>query len=397
MDRRIDHYLRNLVDEDRFSFYGEVHRFASESVAKDLLKWSREHVLLPDRVIREMGDMGLFGLTVEEEFGGQGGSQIDLVLAGLSLGYYSHSVAITPGAATSLGTKPIQIFGSAQQKKAHLPDLAQGKRMFVFGLSEPGRGSDAANPEVTAVRDGDSWIIRGEKCWSTNAKWASHVVVHALTDPKGAHAHRSTCFIVPMNAPGVSYNEMGGKRVWTQSSTGAISFDSVRVHSDDILGTLNEGFKVMVTTLNGGRLFVASLAVASMAFALDRVRSYAQERHQFDDKPIGRFQRVQDVIVDLDIALEQSLTWLIHLVKLYDEGRLEREQAAKVKIEASRVASHLMLEAMEVCGGVACLDEFGLIQHNDDLFVTRVGEGSNRALKTQVAQPLLPDIRRLLD
>ncbi|HMS17318.1 MAG TPA: acyl-CoA dehydrogenase family protein, partial [Planctomycetota bacterium] len=157
MDRRIDHYLRNLVDEDRFSFYGEVHRFASESVAKDLLKWSREHVLLPDRVIREMGDMGLFGLTVEEEFGGQGGSQIDLVLAGLSLGYYSHSVAITPGAATSLGTKPIQIFGSAQQKKAHLPDLAQGKRMFVFGLSEPGRGSDAANPEVTAVRDGDSW------------------------------------------------------------------------------------------------------------------------------------------------------------------------------------------------------------------------------------------------
>jgi alkylation response protein AidB-like acyl-CoA dehydrogenase len=341
--------------------------------------------------------MGLFGLPVEEEFGGQGGSQIDLVLAGLALGYYSHSLAITPGAATSLGSKPIQLCGTPEQKRAHLPDLAAGRRMFVFGLSEPGRGSDAANPEVTAVRDGNGWIIRGEKCWSTNAKWASHVVVHALTDPTGPHAHRSTCFIVPMNAKGVSYSEMGGKRVWTQSSTGAISLDGVKVGDDAILGELNEGFKVMVTTLNGGRLFVASLAVASMAFALDRVRKYAQERHQFSDLPIGRFQRVQDVLVDLDIALEQSLTWLIHLVKLYDQGRLEREQAAKVKIEASRIASHLMLEAMEVCGGVACLDEFGLIQHNDDLFVTRVGEGSNRALKTQVAQPLLPDIRKLLD
>ena len=397
MERRIDTYLENLVDEDRFLFYQEVQRFACESVAPHILEWDRNHVLLPDNVIQEMGDLGLFGLTTSDEYGGQGGKHMDLVLAGLALGYHSQSVAITPGAATSLGSKPLQLCGTEEQKREHLPDLASGKRMFVFGLSEPGRGSDAANPEVTATKDGSDWVIRGEKCWSTNARWASHVVVHALTDPEGRHAHRSTCFIVPMDAPGVSYNEMGGKRVWTQSSTGSISFDGVKVGEDAILGELNEGFKVMVTTLNGGRLFVASLALASLAFGLDRVRKYAQERNQFDDKPIGRFQRVQDVLVDMDIALEQGLTWLMHLVKLYDEGRLGREQAAKVKIEASRVASHLYVEAMEVCGGVACLDEFGLIKHQDDLFVTRVGEGSNRALKTQVAQPLLPDIRRMLD
>lgn len=269
--------------------------------------------------------------------------------------------------------------------------------MFVFGLSEPGRGSDAANPEVTAVRDRSDWVIRGEKCWSTNARWASHVIVHALTDPDGRPGHRSTCFIVPMDATGVNYNEMGGKSVWRLSSTGSISFDNVRVQDDAILGSQNEGFKVMVTTLNGGRLFVASLALASLAFALDRTRSYAQERIQFAGLPIGRFQRVQDVIVNMDIALEQGLTWLLHLVKLYDAGRLPREQAAKVKVECSRVASHLMIEAMEICGGVACLDEFGLVRHHEDLFVTRVGEGSNRALMTQIAQPLLPDIRELLD
>lgn len=200
-----------------------------------------------------------------------------------------------------------------------------------------------------------------------------------------------------MDAAGVSWNEMGGKKVWEQSSTGSIGFDGVRVASDATLGEVNEGFKVMVATLNGGRLFIAGLALASLAFALDKVRHYAQERIQFRGKPIGRFQRVQDVIVDMDIALEQGLTWLIHLVKNYDAGVLVREQAAKAKIECSRVASHLLVEAMEVCGGVACLDEFGLLRHHLDLFVTRVGEGSNRALKTQVAQPLMPDIRNLLD
>src|SRR5690606_12656866 len=136
---------------------------------------------------------------------------------GLALGYHSQSLAITPGAAISLGAKPLQLFGNAQQKAEHLPDLAVGRRMFVFGLTEPGRGSDAANPQVTAERRGDQWIIRGEKCWSTNAKWASHVVVHALSNPDGAHGHRSTCFIVPMDAPGVAYQEMSGKRVWLQS------------------------------------------------------------------------------------------------------------------------------------------------------------------------------------
>ena len=397
MDRRIDTYLKPLVNEDRFLFFEEVARYADETIAPRILEWERAHELIPDDAIKSMADMGLFGITIEDHFGGQGGQHTDLVLMGLALGYHSHSVAITPGAATSLGSKPLMMCGSDAQKEAHLAALARGERMFVFGLSEPGRGSDAANPEVVATRDGEGWIIRGEKCWSTNAKWASHVVVHALTEPGGRHAHRSTCFIVPMDAEGVSYNEMGGKKVWEQSSTGSIGFDGVRVDDDMILGELNEGFKVMVTTLNGGRLFIAGLALSSLAFALDKTRHYAQERIQFADKPIGRFQRVQDVLVDMDIALEQGLTWLMELCRQYDQGTLAREQAAKVKIECSRVASHLLVEAMEVCGGVACLDEFGLIRHHDDLFVTRVGEGSNRALKTQVASPLVPDIRRLLD
>jgi alkylation response protein AidB-like acyl-CoA dehydrogenase len=388
MPRRIDAYLHDLVPEEKFAFYEAVRDFGDEHIAPHLLHWEREHVLVPDSCIKAMGEMGLFGLPIQEQYGGQGGDHTDLVLMGLALGYHSQSVAITPGAAISLGAKPLQLCGTEAQKKAHLPDLAAGKRMFVFGLSEPGRGSDAANPEVTAQKRGAGWVVNGEKCWSTNARWASHVVVHALTDPNGKHGRRSTCFIVPMNARGVHYQEMKGKKVWEQSSTGSIMFENVEVPADAILGAENDGFKVMVTTLNGGRLFIASLALASLAFALDKSRVYAEERIQFDNQPIGRFQRVQDVIVDMDIALERGLTWLMHCCRRFDEGKLSREQAAKVKVDCSRAASDLLVLAMEICGGVSCFDEFGLIRHHNDLFVTRVGEGSNFALKDLIVRPL---------
>ena len=338
-----------------------------------------------------MAEMGLFGVTVSEDYGGQGGSHLDLLLMGLALGYLSQSLAITPGAALSLGAKPLQTCGTEAQKAAHLSDLAAGKRMFVFGLSEPGRGTDAANPEVTATRDGDGWVIRGEKCWSTNAKWASHVIVHALTDPEGEPGHRSSCFIAPMDADGVHYQEMTGKDLWEQTSTGSIMLDGVRVSEDDLLGDLNEGFRVMVTSLNGGRLFIAAVSLASLACALDKVREYAQER-EIMGGPLGRYQRVQDVVLDMDIALEQGLTWLVDLCQRYDAGTLDRESAAKVKVECSRRASDLLTLAMEVCGGVACFDEFGLSRHHRDLFVCRVGEGSNFALKGFATRPLMPSI-----
>jgi alkylation response protein AidB-like acyl-CoA dehydrogenase len=388
MPRRIDTYLKDLVAEEKFDFYAMVRDFADAEIAPHLLTWERERVLVPDDCIRRMGELGLFGLPIEEAYGGQGGDQTDLVLMGLAIGYHSQSVAITPGAAISLGAKPLQLSGNEAQKRAHLPDLAAGRRMFVFGLTEPGRGSDAANPEVTARRSGSHWTINGEKCWSTNARWASHVIVHAMTDESAPNGQRSTCFLVPMQAKGVFYQEMAGKRVWEQSSTGSIRFDNVTVGTDALLGSEGGGFKVMVHTLNGGRLFIAGLALASLAFALDKCRTYAEERHQFGEKPIGRFQRVQDVIIDMDIALERNLTWLMHCCRRYDQGVLSREQAAKVKVDSSRAASELLLGAMEICGGVACLDEFGLIRHHDDLFVTRVGEGSNFALRDLIIRPL---------
>ena len=391
MERRLDYYLERLVSEEQQTFHRAIHDFVDEAIAPRWLEWERGHQLIPDDAIAQMAEMGLFGITVSEEYGGQGGSQLDLLLMGLALGYLSQSLAITPGAALSLGAKPLQLCGTKAQKTAHLPDLAAGKRMFVFGLSEPARGTDAANPQVSATRDGDGWVIRGEKCWSTNAKWASHVIVHALTAPDEKPGHRSSCFIVPMDARGVYYQEMAGKDLWTQSSTGSIMLDGVRVSEGDLLGDLDEGFRVMAQTLNGGRLFIAALSLASLACALDRVREYAQER-EIMGGPLGRYQRVQDVVLDMDIALEQGLTWLVDLCNRYDAGTLDRESAAKVKVECSRRASDLLTLAMEVCGGVACFDEFGLSRHHRDLFVCRVGEGSNFALKGFATRPLMPSI-----
>lgn len=391
MTRHIDAYLKELLEEERFDFYKTVCDFADQEIGKNILHWEREHHLIPEDCIRKMGELGLFGLTVEEAYGGQGGDLLDLVLMALAVGYHSQSAGITPGAATSLGINPIHKYGSKTQKEAHLPDLTAGKRMAVFGLSEPGRGSDAANPEVTATKTNGGYLLNKEKCWSTNAKWASHIVVHALTDSSKPNGHRTTCFLVPMDRKGIHYQEMQGKRVWEQSSTGSVTFENVFVQDDEILGEYNEGFKVMVTTLNGGRITIAALALSSLAFALDKCAQYTQERFQFG-APIGRFQRVQDVLLDMDIALEQHLCWLIQLARLYTQNKVKREQAAKLKISASRTASHLLIEAMDICGGVACLDEFGLMRHHCDLFVTRVGEGSNFALKSMAVKPLLPKI-----
>ncbi|MEM7166952.1 MAG: acyl-CoA dehydrogenase family protein [Planctomycetota bacterium] len=396
MNRRIDTYLQQLVDEDRFAFYRSIADFADGEIGPNILSWEREGVLVPDSMIRQMGELGLFGIPIDEEYGGHDGGITELVLMGLAVGYHSQSLAITPGAAVSLGSNPVQKFGSDAQKQAHLPDLAAGKRMFVFGLSEPGRGSDAANPEVVAERSGNGWKIRGEKCWSTNAAWASHVVVHALTNPEAPNGKRSTCFVVPMDDPNLHYQEMAGKVVWKQSSTGSISFDGVEVGEEHVLGEVDGGFKIMVNTLNGGRMFIAGLALASLASALDTTCKYTQERVQFDGQPIARFQRVQDVVLEMDISLERNLTWLLHLTQQYDNGASVREQAAKVKIDSSRAASQHLLEAMEICGGVACLDEFGLARHHNDLFVTRVGEGSNRALKTFAVRPLLKECADIL-
>ena len=394
-DRRLDYYLKLLLDEDRFDFYRAVADFADREIGPKLLGWEREGGYVSDGLIAQLGELGVFGLPIPEEYGGQGGGLTELVLSGLALGYQSHSIAITPGAAVSLGANPILKNGTEEQKREHLPDLAAGRRMVAFGLSEPGRGSDAANPEVIAEKSGDGWLLRGEKCWSTNAKWASHVIVHAMTNPEGRNGHRSTCFVVPMDQPNVHYSEMSGKTVWQMSSTGSIVLDQVKVTPDQILGELDEGFKVMVTTLNGGRLFIAGLALSSLAFALDRVRTYVQEREQFG-APIARFQRVQDVVLEMDLALDRNINWLMTLLERYDRGVLDREQAAKVKIDSSRAASHLLVEAMEICGGVAGLDEFGLSRHHNDLFVTRVGEGSNRALMTQISRSLLPDCAGIL-
>lgn len=394
--RQVDRYIQALIDADRFSFYQALVEFSDTEVGTQILNWERSGEFVPDSLISKMGELGLFGLPIDARYGGQGGGLTELILMGLALGYHSQSVAITPGAAVSLGSKPVEAFGNEKQKQEHLPDLASGRRMFVFGLSEPGRGSDAANPEVVAEKTASGWRIRGEKCWSTNAKWASHVIVHALTDPGGRNGHRSTCFIVPMDSPNVHYQEMAGKTAWKQSSTGSIAFDGTEVGPDDVLGELNEGFRVMVNTLNGGRLFIASLALASTAFALDRVRTYAQERVQFQDQPIARFQRVQDVVLELDVLLERNLTWLLSLAERYDRGDVAQQSAAKVKIDSSRAASRLMLDAMEICGGVACLDEFGLARHHNDLFVTRVGEGSNRALATFAVRPLFDQCGSIL-
>ena len=171
-----------LVSEEHLAFYQAVCDFAEHDIAPHLLTWERQHCLLPEKAIAAMGELGLFGLTVAEQYGGQGGGQMELVFMGLALGYHSQSVAITPGAAASLGIKPLQLCGSEAQKRHICRTWPPANACLCLACPSQGVARMRANPEVTATRLAGGWRLQGEKCWSTNAKWASHIIVHALTN-----------------------------------------------------------------------------------------------------------------------------------------------------------------------------------------------------------------------
>jgi alkylation response protein AidB-like acyl-CoA dehydrogenase len=389
--RRIDAIYQqlNLTEEQRM--LQEMTRdFAAGELAPHVVEWEREQRHLPDSFLAQMADLGLFGIMIPEEYGGTGGGIRELILAGMELGYQSPSAGITLGAAISLGAKPILLSGNDEQRQRWLPALAAGTSMGCFGLTEPNVGSDAANPDCRATQDpstGD-WLIRGSKHFTTNREWSSVCICHALTDPDARPYHRTTCFLVPMDAPGLEHWDMPGKTGWMLSSTGFLSFDDCRVPNEGLLGERGEGFLVMMKTLDGGRLFVGALGLASVAACLDHCIKYARERQQFGRR-IGDYQRIQDILVEMEEALQYGLVWLWHAATRYDQGEVDRHQSALVKRVLTEDAVRCCSRAMQLFGGASYIDESLIFYHHRDSRVVTIGEGANEVLSSVAARYLL--------
>ncbi|GAB2541414.1 acyl-CoA dehydrogenase family protein [Nocardia heshunensis] len=352
-----------------------VRDFANQVVAPVAAKHDAEHSF-PYEVVAGMADMGLFGLPFPEEFGGMGGDYFALCLALEELGKVDQSVAITLEAGVSLGAMPIYRFGNDKQKAEWLPLLASGRALGAFGLTEPGAGSDAGGTRTTAVQDGDSWIINGSKQFITNSGTdiTRLVTVTAVTGGVDGKKEIST-IIVPTGTPGFiahpAYNKVG----WNASDTHPLSFDDVRVPTENLLGERGRGYANFLRILDEGRIAIAALSVGAAQGCVDESVRYAKERQAFGQN-IGSYQAIAFKIARMEARAHMARTAYYDAAALMLSGKPFKKQASIAKLVASEAAMDNARDATQIFGGYGFMNEYAVARHYRDSKILEIGEGT---------------------
>jgi len=371
-----------LSDEHR-ALQRMVREFAEAEIAPHSEQWDRDHEL-PLDVVRAMGEIGLFGLVFDEEYGGAGGDFLALCVAIEEVARVDSSLAITLEAGVGLGAAPIARFGTEAQKKQWLPDLIAGRALAGFGLTETEAGSDAAATATRAVLDGDEWVINGAKAFITNSGTAmtSLVIVTAKTGDD-----EISSIIVPAGTPGFTVEPAYRKMGWRASDTHGLLFDDVRVPADHLLGERGRGFHQFLETLDEGRIAVAAMAVGLAQGCLDHSLTYARERVQFG-RPIGSFQAIAFKIADMQVAVDAARLLTHRAAWLRDQGENFKRAAAEAKLFASEAAVDATREATQVFGGYGFMDETPVSRFYRDAKVLEIGEGTSEIQRIVIARSL---------
>jgi alkylation response protein AidB-like acyl-CoA dehydrogenase len=360
-----------------------VRQFALERIAPVAEELDREK-RFPYELVAELAELGLMGMTIPEEYEGAGTDTLSYAIAIEELTRIDSSVAITVAAHHSLGTLPIYYFGNEDQRRAWLPDLASGRKLAAFGLTEPGAGSDAGATRTTAKLDGGEWIVDGSKMFITNAGTdiTSCVTITALT----AEGEISN-IIVPNGTAGYVISPPMQKLGWRASDTRELSFQGARVPEDNLLGPRGEGFRQFLQILDGGRISVAAMGVGLAQGAYDLAFGYARERQQFG-KPIAQFQAVQEKLVDMATEIEAArvLVWKAAWEK--DEGRPFAQTAAMAKLFSGELSHRVANWALQIHGGYGFMDEYAISRLYRDQKILEIGEGTNEVQRMVIARHL---------
>lgn len=337
-----------------------------------------------------MGDLGLFGIPFPERYGGGGGTLTLLCVAIEELARVDQSVAITLEAGVGLGANPIYRFGTDEQRERWLGDLVAGRALAGFGLTEPDAGSDAGATRTKAVRDGDHWVINGEKAFITNSgtEITSLVTVTAVTSTDEATGRPNiSTIVVPSGTPGFtvapSYRKMG----WHASDTHGLSFVDCAVPADHLLGAEGRGFANFLSILDEGRVALAAMAVGVIQGCLEECQRYANERHTFG-RPIGSNQAVAFAIADLAVAAHTARLVTYQAAALADAGRPYKTEAAMAKLYATEAAVTATRTATQVFGGMGYMDETPVARHYRDSKVLEIGEGSSEVQRLVISRAL---------
>ncbi|MFF8311182.1 acyl-CoA dehydrogenase family protein [Streptomyces lydicus] len=380
----LDHRLPDELEELRRT----VEAFAHDVVAPKIGDYYEQHAF-PYEIVQEMGRMGLFGLPFPEEYGGMGGDYLALGIALEELARVDSSVAITLEAGVSLGAMPIYHFGTEEQKRAWLPKLCSGEMLGAFGLTEPDGGSDAGATRTTAVRDGDSWVINGSKCFITNSgtEITGLVTVTAVTGRKADGSPLISSIIVPSGTPGFTVGAPYSKVGWNASDTRELSFSDVRVPVANLLGEEGRGYAQFLRILDEGRIAIAALATGLAQGCVDESVSYAKERRAFG-RPIGDNQAIRFKLADMEMRAHTSrLSWR-HAASRLVHGEPFKKEAALAKLYSSEIAVDNAREATQIHGGYGFMNEYPVARMWRDAKILEIGEGTSEVQRMLIAREL---------
>jgi len=364
-------------------FRDTVRAFAVDRVAPVAEELDRES-RFPYELVAEMAGLGLMGIPFPEDLGGAGGDTLAYAIAVEELARIDSSVAITLAAHTSLGTMPIYLFGSEEQKRRWIPELARGERLAAFGLTEPDAGSDAGATRTTATPRDGSWIVNGSKVFITNAGTdiTRCVTITALTG-EGEISN----LVIENGAPGYEISEPVRKLGWKASDTRALSFTDCAVPAENLLGARGQGFHQFLQILDGGRISVAAMGVGVAQGAYDLAYAYAKERHQFG-RPISSFQAIQFKLADMATEIEaaRGLVWKAAWLK--DQGRPFAREAAMAKLYTGELSNRAVNASLQIHGGYGFTDEFAISRLYRDQKILEIGEGTNEVQRMVIARHL---------
>jgi alkylation response protein AidB-like acyl-CoA dehydrogenase len=370
-----------------------VRHFAQNKVAPRAEEMNAKGEF-PVDLVREMGQMGLFGLPFPVEVGGSGGTYTDLCLAIEELGRVDQSLGITLEAGVGLGAMPIYKFGTDEQRAEHLPKLAAGERLAGFGLTEPGGGSDAGGLVTTAVQDGDEWVINGSKQFITNVgtEISDFVTITAVTNGpelSGAAtaATEVTNFIIPTGTPGYTIGNGYRKVGWHASDTRDLYFDDVRVPAANQLGERGRGFANFLSILDEGRIAISALAVGSIQGCIDECVRYAHEREAFG-KPIGTYQAIAFKIADMEVQANLARNAYLHAAWLMENGKPFKKAASIAKLYSTEAAVTAAREACQIFGGYGFTTEYPVGRFYQDAKILEIGEGTSEIQRMLIARDL---------
>jgi alkylation response protein AidB-like acyl-CoA dehydrogenase len=380
--------MNELLDSRTIAYRNKVRAF-SELVIRPVAIEQDEKEEFPVALAKQMGEAGLFGITLPEAYGGQGLDYLSYIIAIEEIARVDSSPAATVAAHNSLGIAPIHIFGTEAQRQKYLPGLCTGDKLWAFGLTESNAGSDAKGVETEAKLTDGQWIINGSKIFITNSSSsiASGITLQSVTDVRNGEKELSV-ILVDRSTPGYTTEPIKGKLMWRAADNGKLSFSNCAVPAANLLGNRGEGMKIMLSTLDAGRLSIAAMGLGLAQGAFEMACDYAKKRKQFG-KQLIEFQAISFKLAEMATKIELARNTLYHACRLKDAGLPFAKQAAISKLYCSEVAKEVSDESLQIHGAYGFLRENHIERFYRDQRLLQIGEGTSEILKMVISRTII--------